>query len=176
MKKISVFLVLCFSLGLFAACSKEEEKTYDYTAGDVYDAIKEAYGEDFLPDGDMNEEEYTVTYGLDMDKVEDIKAGITMISFHPDRLLVAKAKQGEGESVEETLKAARDNMVETGMWYPANLAKVNASQVVRAGDYVAFIMLGAVDEREDATEEEAAEFAKEQVQIGVDAFNALFED
>ncbi|MDD6316503.1 MAG: DUF4358 domain-containing protein, partial [Clostridia bacterium] len=88
--------------------------------------------------------------------------------------IVIKAQEGKGESVEKTLSAARDQLVENGMWYPANLAKVNASQVLRQGDYVVFMMLGAVDPNMDASEEDAAKFAQEQMQIGVDAFNKLF--
>ena len=76
--------------------------------------------------------------------------------------------------MEKTLSAARDQLVENGMWYPANLAKVNASQVLRQGDYVVFMMLGAADPNMDASEEDAAKFAQEQMQIGVDAFNQLF--
>ncbi len=177
MKKILSFgLILAAVVTLFAACgNKDEEKTYDYTAEQVLDAIKEAYGESYLPDADMNEQEYTETYGLNMDDVAEIKAEMAMISFHPDRVVVVKANEGKGEEVEKALTAARDNLVENGMWYPANLAKVEASQVLRNGDYVVFMMLGAVDENLDATEEQAAEFAKEQAEIGANAFNSLFE-
>ena len=169
-------MAVLMACGLMTACGDKEESAKSYTVDEIYDAIKEAYGEDFLPDGEMNEAEYTETYGLNMDDVEEIRGEIAMISFHPDRLLIVKAKEGKGEDVEKALTAARDNLVENGMWYPANLAKVEASKVLRHGDHVVFLMLGGVDERLEATEEEAAQFAQEQAQIGFDAFDKLFED
>lgn len=178
MKKF-VGLVLCVFMmtGLFAACGNQGDKTEqkNYTAEEIFNAIKEAYGETFIPDEDMYEEEYTETYGLNMDDVEDIKAQMALITFHPDRIVVVKAKEGKGADVEAALVKARQNLVDNGMWYPANLPKVNASKVVRNGDYVAFLIVGAIDENLEATEEEAAEFAEAEIQKGVDAFNALFE-
>lgn len=174
-KMLTLLLAVCTMLTLAACGGKEAPIQKNYTAQEVFDAIRDAYGEDFLPDGDMMEEEFTETYGLNMDEVEEICAQITMISFHPDRLLVVKAKEGKGESVEKTLSAARDQLVENGMWYPANLAKVNASRVLRQGDYVVYMMLGAVDPDMQASEEDAAKFAEEQMEIGVSAFNKLFE-
>lgn len=174
-KTISLLLALMTVAALFAACGGKDEKTYDYTAEQILDAIKEAYGESYLPDAEMNEAEFTETYGLNMDDVAEIKAEMAMISFNPDRIIVIKASDGKGEDVEKALTAARDNLVENGMWYPANLAKVNASAVLRQGDYVVFMMLGAVDENLDATEEQAAEFAEKEAQKGIDAFNGLFD-
>ena len=176
MKRIMTLMLAMLMIFALAACGAGEEEAVqkDYTAQEIFDAIKEAYGENFIPDGDMVEEEYTETYGLNMDDVAEIKAQMAMISFHPDRIVVVKANEGKGEAVEAALTAARDNLVQNGMWYPANLAKVNASQVLRNGDYVVFMMLGAVDDNVEATEEDAAKFAKEQMEIGVEAFNKLF--
>lgn len=176
MKRIMILMLAMLMIFAIAACGADEEAVRkDYTAQEIFDAIKEAYGENFIPDGDMVEEEYTETYGLNMDDIAEIKAQMAMISFHPDRIVVVKANEGKGEAVEAALTAARDNLVQNGMWYPANLAKVNASQVLRNGDYVVFMMLGAVDDNIEATEEDAAKFAKEQMEIGIEAFNKLFE-
>lgn len=59
------------------------------------------------------------------------------------------------------------------MQYPGNMAKVNASRVLRHGDYVFFLMLGAIDDAAE-TDEQAATFAEEQTQIAVDAIEAVF--
>ena len=177
MKRMITLLMALLTIFSLAACGagKEEAPAKDYTAQEIFDAIKNAYGENFIPDADMVEEEYTETYGLNMDDVAEIKAQMAMISFHPDRIVVIKAKEGKGEAVEAALNTARDNMIQFGMWYPSNLAKVNASQVLCNGDHVVFMMLGAANEDVEATEEEAAKFAQEQMQIGVDAFNKLFQ-
>lgn len=168
-------LIALIALAL-AACGAEQTQTSakNYTAQEIYDAVAEAYGEDFLPDGPMNEAEYTETYSLDMNDIEDHADGIAMVSFEPDRLVVLKCKAGKGEQVQKTMEQARETLVENGMWYPANLAKVNASRVLRQGDYVAFMMLGATNPDPDASEEDAKKFAEEQIKIGVDAFNELF--
>ena len=176
MKRLFTLMLAMLTIFSLAACGagEEEASAKDYTAEEIFDAIKNAYGDDFIPDADMIEEEYTETYGLNMDDVAEIKAQMAMISFHPDRIVVIKAKEGKGEAVEAALTAARDNLIQNGMWYPANLAKVNASQVLRNGDHVVFMMLGAVDENVEATEEDAAKFAEDQMKIGIEAFNKLF--
>ncbi len=177
MKKTRAALAAALCLLLMCACGAQQpqEAAVSYTAQEVYDAVAAAYGDDFLPDGPMNEAEYTETYSLDMDKIEDKAAGIAMISFEPDRLVVLKCAAGKGAEVEKLMQASRERLVEEGMWYPANLAKVNASRVLRHGDYVVFMMLGKTDPDADASPEDAAAFAEEQIEIGVKAFNALFE-
>ena len=60
------------------------------------------------------------------------------------------------------------------MIYPMNYAKTQACQVVRKGDYAALFLVGAIDMREDASEEEQLSFAKEEVQKAVDAFEGCF--
>ena len=62
---------------------------------------------------------------------------------------------------------------EDTLMYPMNIAKVQASQVVRHGDYVFFVMLGAFDE-ESTTEEAQQVFADEQTKIGTDAIASFF--
>ena len=43
------------------------------------------------------------------------------------------------------------------------------------GDYAAFLLVGAVDENMDASQEEAVKFAQKEVQKAVDAFYLMFE-
>ena len=53
-----------------------------------------------------------------------------------------------------------------------NLGKVQGATVYKNGDYVFFIMLGAIDE-ESQNEEDAKKFAEAQNQIAVDAIDEL---
>lgn len=76
--------------------------------------------------------------------------------------------------MEKDLTAYQTSQQTEALQYPMNMAKVNASQVVRHGDYVFFVMLGAFDERTEATEDQQLEFAKEQIKIGVDAIAEHF--
>ncbi len=147
----------------------------DGTVNKIADAIKAAYGENYLPDMPMEGELIQQVFGLEPDLYTEIFAETPMIGAHPDTLLIAKAAEGKVEDVKSKLDAYRERLVNDTMQYPMNLPKINASQVVVNGDYVAFILLGAFSEDEDASEEEQAKFAEEQEQIGIDAFNKYFE-
>lgn len=50
------------------------------------------------------------------------------------------------------MNEAREKKINDSMMYPVNAAKINAAKVVRRGDYVAFILLGKIDENVDAPE------------------------
>ena len=141
----------------------------------IANEIKAAYDPDSIPFIDMLPEELiNDRYGLDPDSYTEITAQVPMISTFVDTVVVVKAADGKAGDVEAALNAYHNSLVEESIQYPMNVAKVNAGKVVANGDYVAFIMLGAIDDREDASDSERAEFAEQQTQIGVDAFNAYF--
>ena len=172
MRKLALLPALLAALMVFAACSEG----YDYTAQEVYDAVKEAYGDDFIPDGEMDDEDFVEDYGLDLDDIEDKKGAFTRTSLYPDRFVVIKAKSGRGDEVEKALREVRDDLAENSIRTVTYLPKLSAAQGVRKDDYVAFIMLGAVDGNlTNCAGEEQDLFGREQVQIGVDAFYDLFE-
>ncbi len=141
----------------------------------IAQAIKDAYGENYLPDMEVPKELVDTTFGLEKDSYTDVFAETPMISAHPDTLIVVKAVNGKTGDVKAKLEKYRDYLVNESLQYPGNIAKVNASQVVANGDYAAFILLGAINENEDASEEEQKKFAEEQTKIGVDAFKAYFD-
>lgn len=141
---------------------------------EVLKAVQEAYGADYLPDTDLDEEMLSQLMGIDMSLIDTFAAQMPMISAHPDRVVIAKAVEGKGDALEEEFQRIRTAIVEDQMIYPMNIAKTQASQVVRKGDYVAFLLVGAVDMREDATEEEQLAFAQDEVKKAVDAFEGCF--
>lgn len=144
------------------------------TLEEVHTAVKNAYGDNYLPNMPMDETALTEMVGVNMENVEEFIAESPMISAQVDTFIAIKAKEGKGEEVEKELNAYRDKLVNDSFQYPMNMPKVNASQVIRKGDYVFFVMLGAINDAMDVTEEEAAKFAQEQIQIGVDAIEAVF--
>ncbi len=145
------------------------------TPQQVAKGVAKAYGSDYLPNMPMSEEMIYGLFSVDNKLVESVYGESPAISANPDQLIVMKAKSGKGAQLETEMKKARDQYVETAMVYPKDVAKLNASRVVRNGDYVAFIMLGAIDEKnEDASSSEALKFAQNEVQKGVNAFNAMF--
>ena len=141
---------------------------------DVVQAVKDAYGENYLPSTPLDEQMLTDIYGLDMENVEEVIGEAPMISAHVDTFIAVKAKEGKGEAVEKELQEYLDYVVENSVNYPMNVAKVQAAKVVRHGDYVFYVMLGGYDDRTDVSEEESVKFAQEQVQIGVDAIDSCF--
>ncbi len=140
---------------------------------DVYQAVKSAYGENYLPNVDIDQDTLTKTYGINMDDVVEYKAETPMISANVDTFIGIEAKEGRADNVEAALKAYRDNLINNSVQYPANQYKVNASKVVRSGNYVFFVMLGANNDAIIQTADEAAlkQFAEEQSQKAVDAIN-----
>lgn len=144
------------------------------TIAELHTAVKDAYGEDYLPSTAYDEKAMAEVVGVNMDNVEEFVAEVPMISNHVDTFIAIKAKEGKADDVEKELNTYRDKLVSDTMNYPSNLAKIQASKVVRNGDYVFFMMLGAIDENMDASEADAAKFAEEQIKKGTDAIENLF--
>lgn len=140
----------------------------------ILSKIREAYGDDYLPNELIPGEMIESIFGLTEDMYSAVTAEMPMISTYPDTVIVVEAKEGKVDDVEAALNAYRDYQVNETLQYPMNVAKVNASKVVKNGNFVAFIMAGAIDDREDVSDEDMASFAQEQTQIGVDAFNSCF--
>ncbi len=176
MKKLGmVMLAVVMLAGVFAGCGKKEEAVKDVPVEEIAQAIRDAYGDTYLPNAPLDEEMLGSMYSIDMELIEEFVAEMPMIGFHPDRVIIAKAVEGKGEELEEQFLAVREFLVEDSMMYPANIAKTEASSVERVGDYVAFLLVGAPNDNMDASEEEQLKFAEEQAKIAVDAFYGCFE-
>ena len=141
----------------------------------ILEAIKAAYGDDYAPNAEIPEDLLSSMYGLDPDTYTEAVGEMPLISTTVDTVIIVKAAEGKTGDVEAALNSYRDYLINESLQYPMNVAKVNATKVVANGDYVAFLLLGAYDDRDDASDSERAEFAEEQVKKGVDAFNAYFD-
>lgn len=174
-RKNILFFIAVFSLftGLLAGC-KGSSAQKEPAVEDILKAVQDAYGEDYLPDSDLDEEMLSQILGIDTTLMESFAAQMPVISTHPDRVVIAKAAKGKGDALEEELLRVRTALVEDQMIYPMNIAKTQACRVVRKGDYAALLLVGAVDTREDASEEEQLSFAQDEVQKAVDAFESCF--
>ena len=156
------------------ASSSSEVIVADVSISEVHEAVKAAYGDNYVPSMPFEALQLKEIFGVNTDNVEEFILEGPMMSAHIDVFAAVKAKEGKGEEVESELNAYRDMLVSDTMQYPSNLAKIAASQVIRHGDYVFFVMLGAFNEDMEASEDEQAKFAQDQTQIGVDAINAFF--
>lgn len=150
----------------------QEPAKKEYSISDVHNIIKNTYGENYYPNVEVPKEALTDLYGLNVDDIEEYIAEQPMISANIDTFIAIKAKEGKGESVAAALSSYKENLV-NGMMYPSNMPKAQAAQVVRHGDYVFLVMLGAAGELE-ADEETQNKFANEQVAKGVSAINNYF--
>jgi len=142
---------------------------------EIHAAVKEAYGENYIPSAAFDEQGMKELFGINSDLYDSFIAEGPMISVHVDTFVAVKAKEGKGEEVAQHLNDYRDSQLNGAMQYPMNLPKIEASQVVRHGDYVFFVMLGTPSEEAEAQGEEAAlESAKENTQIAIDIINGFF--
>lgn len=175
MKKIIVMVLAISMLAVFAVgCAPKAPAKVDVSLKEVHNAVKESLGEDYTADRDLEKEELEGIVGVKAEDMEEYIAQAPMISVGVDTFIAIKAKEGKADAIEEGLNKHRKYLVEDSLQYPMNLAKVNASKVIRHGNYVFFIMVGKYDERMDATEEQALEFAQAETKKAEDIINGFF--
>ena len=143
----------------------------------IYEAVKAAYGENYLPNMRLTDEEIEVRYGISGDLYSSAIAEVPMISTQVDELVLVKAKdEAARDTIEEALTAFQNVLKEDTFQYPANQLKIQASQVYVKGDYVCFIMLGVLDNEtaQQADEGKVIEAYKAENEKAVTAIDALF--
>ena len=138
---------------------------------------RDAYGENYLPNMRLTDEEIEVRYGIANDLYSSAIAEVPMISAQVDELVLIKANdEAARDTIEEALTAYQNVLREDTFQYPANLLKIQASQVYVRGDYVCFIMLGVLDNEtaQQADEGKVIEAYKTENEKAVAAIDALF--
>ena len=178
-KGIGLFLAVIMMVTLLAGCAPKQDQTQEVDLKEIHNAVKESLGEEgYIPNKELTLEELENMTGIKESDIESYIAETPMISVNVDTFIAIKAKEGKADAIESSLVEYRTNLVENSMQYPMNLPKVNASKVVRHGDYVFFLMLGGVDPNmtnPDITEEEMLEFANGEIQKVENAINKFFE-
>ena len=101
--------------------SKPTAETNDVAIEDIHTAIKELFGENYLPSMPLDTEYLEMTYGVKPEWIESYVAEIPMISFHVDTLIAIKAADGQADNVESALNDYRTYVVENSLQYPANV-------------------------------------------------------
>ena len=140
----------------------------------IHNAVKEAYGESYVPNMEYDSETAKELFGLQPEWYDDMIAEGPMISVHVDTFIAVHPTEGNEQNVEDALNAYRDNLVNNSMQYPMNVPKVNASRVYQKGNYVFFLMLGAAAPN-DVMDDEAASltFYQQQNDIAVKAIDGV---
>jgi hypothetical protein len=174
-KRLGLLLAMVMMMTFVGGCSTggtEPVKEADINV--IHQAVKDEFGDDYIPSMQLSKEDLEALTGVNPENIDSFIAEMPMISVNVDTFIAIKAQAGKGEAVEVELESYRASLVEQGMMYPMNQAKINAANVLRYDDYVFFIMIGKYDEREDITEEEALDFAKEEVRRAGEVVAAYF--
>ena len=170
MKKKSMALIaaLVVAVGGLAAvattgCSPKEqngantEETLNTPEPEaLYEAVKAAYGENYLPTMRLSDEEIEGYFGISKDLYETAIAELPMISAQVDTFALFKAKDEDSkEALKDALVAYQGALESDTFQYPANLLKIQASTIYMKGDYVCFLMLGTLDNETMMQEDES---------------------
>lgn len=182
-KKILSILMAAMLAVSMTACGGNKENTNgaaqeqvkDINMTELHQKVKEAYGEDYIPNMSLDETYIKDILGLTTDMYEEIIAEMPTVSVHIDTFVAVKAKEGQADAVEAALNAYRDAQINDSMMYPANAVKIQGSQVVRHGDYVFFVCLGTISmEIQEQGDEAMLTEAKALTQKAVDVIDSYF--
>lgn len=143
------------------------------TLSDIYQAVKAVYGDDYLPNYFSTLELIESLFGIQGEDVIQAFAEQPMISMYPDTFVGIEATAEGADNIEKALRAYQEDLIQNSLQYPMNLAKVQSSEVVRIDNYVFFIMLGAIQDDMDITEEDALSFAQSEIQKAIDAIEEI---
>lgn len=177
-RSILILLAMIMLVSVVSGCSPEEsgkDGRKDVDIKEVHAKIKEELGEDYLPEEEVDLDMISDISGIKSEDVEEAILEWPMMTMNIDRFIAIKAKEGKGDTIEEGLEKYKRFMIEDEFKYPMNMPKVNASQVVRHGDYVFYLVLGANDDNmEDAEGKDALEFAENEVEKVVEIIDSFF--
>lgn len=143
----------------------------------LYEAVKAAYGEDYLPNMRLTDEEIEGYFGVTKDLYTSAIAEIPMINTQVDTFALFQAKdEASKEALKEALVAYQEVLENDTFQYPANLLKIQASTVFMQGDYVCFVMLGTLDNETMQQEDEGKviEAYRAENDKAINAMKALF--
>lgn len=137
--RIALFMVLLMVTGLMACGKATSGETKDANA--VATAIKENIDFDYVPDTELDQEQFASMYGITEDMYTSFYCAIPMISVLPDQLILVAPAAGKEEQVKEALENYRNTQIEATFQYPMNAAKLNLTQVYAEDGIVCYIAL-----------------------------------
>lgn len=120
----------------------------------VYSAVKNAYGKDYLPSVRLKKDEIKTRFGISDRWYTSAIAELPMMSAHVDTLVIVKAKNADSKKkIKQALVNYRKGLIDDTNQYPMNQLKIQASKVYVKGNYVCFFMLGSLDTAQEGQEE-----------------------
>ena len=172
----SVVVPLSEPVTVEAATKKASKKKKTPNLNKVYNAVKDAYGKDYIPNSKLSKDEVNARYGLKKEWYSGVVAELPMISVNADELVIVKAKDADSKKkIKNALKQYQKNLMENMHQYPANQLKVQASKVYVKGNYVCFFVLGSIDSKtEQKSDEKVIAAYKKQNEKAVNAIKKLY--
>lgn len=142
----------------------------------VYNAVKKAYGDNYVPNTKVSKDEIKERYGVSSKWYTSAIAEIPMIMTNVDTLIIVKAKDAKSKKkIQTALKKYRETLVNDTHQYPMNQLKIQASRLYTKGNYVCFFMLGSISNEEEQQDEENVIAAyKKQNEKAVKAIRELY--
>lgn len=163
-KKLLAFvLALACTVGTFGTATVAEQPVTVEAAtkkaptlSKVYNAVKKAYGKDYLPNTRLKKDEIKSRYGIPSSWYKGAVAEVPMISAQADELVIVKAKNADAKKkIKSALVDYRKWLQEESFQYPMNEPKVKAARIYVKGDYVCLFVLGTIDQKVASGDDDA---------------------
>lgn len=148
--------------------------TSDVSAADIGKAVADEYGDEYVPDMDIDADILDATYGIKPEWYDDFFGQAPMINVNIDTFIAVKAKADKVSDVEKALNDYAEYKKTDAFNYPKDVEKANACRVYTKGNYVFFIMLGALtDEVESMDDADQLKYYTEQNDRAVKVIDSL---
>lgn len=140
----------------------------------IYQEIRDLYGDSYVSGIAYTDERMAQRLNVDPTWCEAYLAEEAEDEENHTLFVAVKAQPDFADSVEKVLLEYQDMLLDDFSQYPMMQGQAQASQIVRYGDYVFFVMLGQIPEGTE-DELEAFQAADESNQKAVDVIDAFFE-
>ena len=152
----------------------ESASTGTVTAAEIGAAVEKEFGDDFIPNMEIDGSILDATYGVKSDWYSEMYGKVPMISANVDTFIAIKAKDGHLADIENALNDYADYYRKDAFKYPQDIQKANALKVYTKGDYAFFIMLGVpTDEVENMEDADQLKYYTEQNDRAVKVIDGL---
>lgn len=144
----------------------------NYSLEDMYNEIKDTYGERYYPNQKIEADELEETFGIGDDLYDNFIADRVTGDEVPDTLVIIEAKEGKEDEVKQKLEDYRQKLLDDANWAESK-EKIEASKVYNNGRYVFYVMLGDVED-DTLSGEGLMEALGKEVDKGIDAIRNFF--
>lgn len=144
----------------------------NYSLDDMYNEIKDTYGERYYPNQKIEADELEETFGIGDDLYDNFIADRVTGDEAPDTLVIIEAKEGKEDEVKQKLEDYRQKLLDDADWAESK-EKIEASKVYSNGRYVFYVMLGDVED-DTLSGEGLMEALGKEVDKGIDAIRNFF--